>query len=50
VCTKAVEGQAQLGKEDLMMLMQLGTEYRVRLTPYCVNIENEVFLRIHRDY
>ena len=49
-CARGIECQSQLQKDDLLMLMNLGVEYGVRLSPFSELIENEVFLRIHRDY
>lgn len=39
-CGKAIESQPQLYKQDLMMLMNLGVEYGVRLSPFSELIEN----------
>ena len=32
------------------MLMKLGVKYQIRPEPFVTHIENELFLRIHRDY
>lgn len=33
-----------------MLVMRLGRKYRITLEPIQQHIENELFLRIHRDY
>lgn len=40
VFSKAMECQASLVKEELLMLMSLGVKYRVRLSPMSEIIEN----------
>ena len=49
-CARAIESQPQLSKDDIIMLIKLGIDYDIRLTPFSDTIENELFLRIHRDY
>ena len=38
ICIKAVHSQAQLSKDDILMMISLGVKYQVRLQPFCKNI------------
>ncbi len=49
-CARAIDQQQRLEKEEITMMLRLACRYRITLEPFQQHIENELFLRIHKDY
>jgi hypothetical protein len=49
-CRRVVEQQQRLTKDDIATMMRLAARHRIVVEPFQKHIENELFLRIHRDY
>lgn len=45
-----VEQQQDLRKDDIFLMLRLGNKYKITIAPFHLHMENELFLRIHRDY
>ena len=49
-CHHLIHHQHALTKEEIMVMLRLACKYKVRIELFHQHMENELFLRIHRDY
>lgn len=49
-CGRLIEQQPDLHKEEIFLMMRLGNTHQVRLPYFLKHMENELYLRVHRDY
>jgi hypothetical protein len=49
-CSRLVLQQERLHKDEILLMLRLGVQYKVRIESFLTHMENELYLRVHRDY
>lgn len=49
-CSRLVLQQERLNKDEILLMLRLGVQYKVRIESFLLHMENELYLRVHRDY
>lgn len=49
-CLRLIEQQKDISKDHIFMILRLSIQYKIRMEYFHKHIENEIFLRLYKDY